>query len=188
VSVELWHAKAAGKAFASVRVTDLQEVIAQAIKSRRWITEPAFWSELGNRLTGQSSSKANIRDGARLQLLVLCGQAERADGLSFTRSRPVVTGSVAIAQPGLSYRQLRSELDDDALSAVQISRSVRGLPRQRVSSGITRDPVLRLRMTPARSTSASASAGAGADHEIDRRCVPRATTATTSGVACVFAC
>ncbi|XVV00755.1 hypothetical protein ACQPW3_25405 [Actinosynnema sp. CA-248983] len=32
VSVELWHAKAAGGTAASVRVTDLQEVVAQAIK------------------------------------------------------------------------------------------------------------------------------------------------------------
>lgn len=120
VSVELWHAKAAGGGSASVRVTDLQEVVAQAIKSRRWITDPAFWDELGNRLTGRSPSKANVRDGARLPLLVLCGQAERADRLSFTRSRPVVTGTVAIAQPGLSYRQLRTDLDDDALSAVQV--------------------------------------------------------------------
>lgn len=120
VSVELWHAKAAGGASASVRVTDLQEIVAQAIKSRRWITDPAFWLELGNRLTGQSSPKASVREGTPLPLLVLCGQAERAEGLSFTRTRPVVTGTVAIAQPGLSYRQLRSDLDDDALSAVQI--------------------------------------------------------------------
>jgi superfamily II DNA or RNA helicase len=120
VSVELWHAKAAGGKSASVRVTDLQEVVAQAIKSRRWITDPAFWSELGNRLTGHSTPTADVRDGTARQLLVLCGQAERAEGLSFTRSRPVVTGTVAIVQPGLSYRQLRSDLDDDALSAVQI--------------------------------------------------------------------
>jgi hypothetical protein len=51
---------------------------------------------------------------------VLCGQADRAEELSFTRSRPVVTGTVAVVQPGLSYRQLRSKLDDDDLSAVQI--------------------------------------------------------------------
>ncbi|XVV00754.1 hypothetical protein ACQPW3_25400 [Actinosynnema sp. CA-248983] len=53
-------------------------------------------------------------------MLVLCGQAKRAEGLSFTRTRPLVRGTVGIAQPGLNYRQLRSELDDDRLSAVQI--------------------------------------------------------------------
>jgi hypothetical protein len=120
VSVGLWHAKYAGEGFASVRVTDIQEVVAQAIKSRRWITDPGFWTELGKRLTGKSSPKATVQHGLKRQLLVLCGQAGRAENISFTRTRPVVRGTVAIVQPGLSYRKLRSELDDDKLSAVQI--------------------------------------------------------------------
>lgn len=120
VWVDLWHAKAAGGASASVRVTDLQEVVAQAIKSRRWITDTEFWSELGKRLTGKASPKATVRHGRLSQLLILCGQLDRAEALSFTRARPMVNGTVAVAQPGLSYRQWRTQLDGDELSAVQI--------------------------------------------------------------------
>lgn len=120
VSVGFWHAKYAGSDSPSVRVTDLQEVIAQAIKSRRWITDPGFWSELGKRLTGQASPKATVQYGRREQLLVLCGQSDRAENLSFTRSRPLVRGMIAIVQPGLSYRELRSHLDKEKLTAVQV--------------------------------------------------------------------
>jgi hypothetical protein len=120
VAVGLWHAKYAGGDVPSVRVGDLQEVVAQGIKSRRWITDPGFWAELGKRLTGQASPKATVQDGSLEQLLVLCGQAGRAENLSFTRTRPVVRGTIAIVQPGLSYSKLRAGLDDEQLSAVQI--------------------------------------------------------------------
>ncbi|MFC3484424.1 DEAD/DEAH box helicase [Amycolatopsis roodepoortensis] len=120
VSIGLWHAKYAGGARPSVRVVDLQEVVAQAIKSRRWITDPSFWGELGKRLTGQAAPKATVCDGSRKQLLVLCGQAGRAENLSFTRTRPVVRGTIAIVQPGLSLGKLRTKLDDEGLSAIQV--------------------------------------------------------------------
>lgn len=120
VSVSLWHAKFASGDVASVRVKDLQEVVAQAIKSRRWITDPGFWEELGKRLTGQAAPKATVVHGSVEQLNILCGQSGRGENLAFTRSRPVVQGTVAIVQPGLSYRKLRNELDEEHLSAVQI--------------------------------------------------------------------
>ncbi|MDX8141534.1 DEAD/DEAH box helicase family protein [Lentzea sp. BCCO 10_0061] len=120
VSVGLWHAKYAGGKKASVRVIDLQEVVAQAIKSRRWITDPGFWTELGKRLTGASKPKATVVHGRISQLLVICGAADRADHLSFARSRPLVQGTVAIVQPGLSYKKHRAQLTAEKLSAVQV--------------------------------------------------------------------
>jgi hypothetical protein len=120
VSVGMWHAKYAGGKKPSVRVIDLQEVVAQAIKSRRWITDPGFWTELGKRLTGASKPKATVVYGRTRQLLVICGAAGRAENLSFARSRPLVQGTVAIVQPGLSYKKLRTQLNTEILSAVQV--------------------------------------------------------------------
>ncbi|MBM7770060.1 superfamily II DNA or RNA helicase [Actinokineospora baliensis] len=120
VSVGLWHAKYAGGKKPSVRVMDLQEVVAQAIKSRRWVTDPGFWNELGKRLTGASKPKATVVHGRRSQLLVVCGVAGRAESLSLARSRPLVQGTVAIVQPGLSCKKLRAHLDSENLSAMQV--------------------------------------------------------------------
>ena len=51
---------------------------------------------------------------------MLCGQAGRAEALSFSRTRPVVRDTVAVVQPGLSHSKLRSDLARGELSAVQI--------------------------------------------------------------------
>jgi len=54
VSIELWHAKPASGTNPSVRVTDMQVVVAQAIKSRRWLTDRGLWKELADRYSGAS--------------------------------------------------------------------------------------------------------------------------------------
>ena len=109
VSVQLWHVKAAGGQHPSVRVTDLEEAIAQAMKSRRWITDPEFWHELGKRLVGKSHPLGRIVEGSRRVLLVLCGESERWNSLAFTHRRPIVRGEIWVAQPGLSRRQFIKE-------------------------------------------------------------------------------
>jgi hypothetical protein len=109
VSVQLWHVKAAGGQYPSVRVTDLEEAIAQAMKSRRWMTDPEFWRELGKRLVGKRHPLARIVEGNRRVLLVLCGESERWNSLAFTHRRPIVRGEIWVAQPGLSRRQFIKE-------------------------------------------------------------------------------
>lgn len=47
VALSLWHAKATRDAAPTVRIKDMQEVTAQAIKSRRWATDRTLWSEVG---------------------------------------------------------------------------------------------------------------------------------------------
>lgn len=89
---------------------DLQEVIAQAIKSRRWITDAGFWEELGARITGRSSPRATVSDGSERLLLALCGETARWKSVSLGQSRPIVTGRIAIVQPGLSKSAIESEL------------------------------------------------------------------------------
>lgn len=110
VHVDLWHAKFAGGTAPSVRVTDLQEVVAQAIKSRRWITDVGLWEQLGARMSGRASPRATVIDGNPALLEVLCGENSTWDRLSFRRTRPIVTGHVGIAQPGLSRQLLEEEL------------------------------------------------------------------------------
>jgi len=110
VFVGLWHAKYAHGSNAGVRVTDMEEVVAQAIKSRRWITEVAFWQELGARLKGRSKPQATVVDGNSRLLEALCGEIVRWERRAFSMTRPIVTGEVVIVQPGLSRHDLESEL------------------------------------------------------------------------------
>jgi hypothetical protein len=88
----------------------MQEVVAQAIKSRRWITDVTFWQRLGARLTGRESPRANVVHGSRRLLEVLCGESSRWRALSLSDRRPVLAGQIGIVQPGLSRAQLHEQL------------------------------------------------------------------------------
>jgi len=110
VFVDLWHAKFAHGSAPGVRVTDMQEVVAQAIKSRRWITEVGLWAELGARLKGRATPQATVIDGNSRLLDVLCGETHKWERLSYARTRPIVTGHVGIVQPGLSRHKLENDL------------------------------------------------------------------------------
>jgi hypothetical protein len=121
VRLGLWHAKSAGGETPSLRVTDLQEVVAQAIKSRRWVTDTRLWEELGARLCGRASPTAAVIDGNQHLLKVLCGEEPRWSDISLRRSTPIVVGHIAIVQPGLSRRRLEEEMaaPKPSLAAVQ---------------------------------------------------------------------
>ncbi|MFC6155639.1 hypothetical protein [Kribbella jiaozuonensis] len=110
VTVSLWHAKAANNRRPGVRVNDMQTVVQQAIKSRAYITDPAFWRVLGARLTGRDSPEIDIVAGSRRLLLLLCGANSRHPDWGLARRPPILNGRIAIAQPGLSLKQLRAEL------------------------------------------------------------------------------
>jgi hypothetical protein len=118
IYLDFWHAKAADGSAPSVRVSDFQEVTAQAIKSRRWITDPSFWLALGRRLDGSESPIATVIEGRPEQLKILCGLGDR--DISFAARRPVVVGRVVIVQPGLSLEKLISELFRRVTAAKQV--------------------------------------------------------------------
>jgi hypothetical protein len=119
VWLDLWHAKFAG-GMPGVRVTDLQEVVAQAIKSRRWITDVSIWEQLGARLNGRARPVLSVVEGNIRLLNVVCGEYDRWEHISCRRTRPILIGRVDIVQPGLSQRAFESELDRSVQSAVQI--------------------------------------------------------------------
>ncbi|ORA76765.1 helicase [Mycolicibacter kumamotonensis] len=120
LSIELWHAKPAGAAFKSVRVTDMEVVVAQAIKSRRWLTDRELWREMADRYSGVSSPALTLIDGSEPLLRALLGLIPGHPNWSLSNRPFRLRGTVVIAQPGLSWNQLESGVEQDLLSAVQI--------------------------------------------------------------------
>jgi superfamily II DNA or RNA helicase len=122
VLIELWHAKPASKGKSSVRVTDMQIVIAQAIKSRRWLTDRGLWKEMGDRYSGLSSPILKLVDGSdsRGLLRALLGQIPHHPGWSLANRPTQLHATVVIAQPGLSWTQLETAVQQGDLSAIQI--------------------------------------------------------------------
>jgi hypothetical protein len=108
--VELWHAKASGGSTPAVRLNDMQVVTAQAIKSRRWITDRTLWTELGRRLVGTSNPPLTIVEGSEQLLRVLCGQEPRHPDWSIAERAPNITGVVGIVQPGLGVGKLEADI------------------------------------------------------------------------------
>jgi superfamily II DNA or RNA helicase len=120
VLVELWHAKPSSGEKPSVRVTDMQVVVAQAIKSRRWLTDRGVFAEMGARLTGQRSPRLKIIEGSERLLRVLLGVDRRHPAWAIANGPYQPRGTVVIAQPGLRWSQLRAEVAVNDLSAIQI--------------------------------------------------------------------
>lgn len=117
VHLGLWHAKASHGATPGVRIKDWQEVVAQALRSRRQFPSTMLWSELAARLTGQAHPRATLVDGsddpALLNRRLGLSDTEDAAEQPWTRRYPVVRGTLAVVQPGLSAQALRDELIAD---------------------------------------------------------------------------
>ncbi|MEZ5079640.1 MAG: hypothetical protein R2878_03065 [Thermoleophilia bacterium] len=122
VAVELWHSKFAGGRDPAVRVTDLEVVTAQAIKSRRWPTDRSFWEHLEACLSGHEQPPIEIVDGDRRPLEVLLGLHPRWAQLSLARRRPSVVAAIVIVQPGLSEERVEQGVSAGDASALQIAQ------------------------------------------------------------------
>jgi superfamily II DNA or RNA helicase len=113
VRLALWHAKSSHGANPSVRIKDFQEVTAQALRSRRWLTSTLLWSEVAARLFEGATPPITLVEGSDsvddLQQRLGVG-AEDNGFVPWTQSRPIVRGLVGIAQPGLSSGQLTTQL------------------------------------------------------------------------------
>lgn len=120
VKLELWHAKGSKEDVPAVRVGDMQVVVAQAIKSRRWLLDPTVWEELGRRLVGHSSPKIVVVDGDESLLRNLLGLNTNHPRWRLDLWTRPITGEVVIAQPGLSWGALEQRLESGDLSAQQV--------------------------------------------------------------------
>ncbi|WP_133799473.1 DEAD/DEAH box helicase [Kribbella caucasensis] len=118
--IALWHVKPAGTATPAVRVSEMQVVVAQAIKSRRWLTDLSLWEEMGKRLTGEASPRLTIIEGSERLLRVLLGINPAHRSWALNQNTRLVRGEVVIVQPGLSWAALQNRLGHADLSAQQV--------------------------------------------------------------------
>jgi hypothetical protein len=114
VLLGLWHAKASQGVTPGVRVKDFQEVVAQALRSRRQFPSTTLWTELGARLTGQSRPLATLVDGSDGADLLhrKLGLTDDDSEPPWSRSLPSVRGTLGIVQPGLSVQEFRAGLNE----------------------------------------------------------------------------
>ena len=98
-AIRLVHCKASGSEQPAARVTDLEELVAQAIRSVQWLTPRSdLWAELRRRLDERSATK--IVQGERDELVALL------DGWS--AQPPVASWSLWLVQPGVSVAALET--------------------------------------------------------------------------------
>jgi hypothetical protein len=112
VQLGLWHAKASAGPTPSVRIKDFQELVAQALRSRRWLTSTLLWPEIAARLLRGASPAATLVDGSdsEEELAHLLGEPEEEGFVPWTQSRPVVRGVLGLVQPGLGAGELTQQL------------------------------------------------------------------------------
>lgn len=120
--VELWHSKGAGGT-PGVRVSDLQVLVAQAVKSRRHFHDPGFWHRLGRRLDGKEAPELRVISGQSRRLLrVILGMVPEHLSHSIADSNRPIVGKVVMVQPGLSLDMLLQQLETStpALASQQV--------------------------------------------------------------------
>jgi hypothetical protein len=120
VQVGLWHAKASNGASPSVRIKDFQELVAQALRSRRQFPSTTLWEQLGARLAGRERPEATMVEGSDDAALLnrRLGLIDDDDpDAVWTRRYPVVRGILGIVQPGLSAQAFQTGLTTDPAPA-----------------------------------------------------------------------
>lgn len=128
IGLGLWHAKASASRNAGLRINELQVVVAQAIRSRRWFPSLNLWPELAMRLAGERRPAAVLQPGSDdpsylMQLLEL-EPAPHDDFVPWVKRAPTIRGHIAVVQPGLSRQAALDEPDDGSESGVRQLLSV----------------------------------------------------------------
>jgi superfamily II DNA or RNA helicase len=108
--LELWHVKPSSSPAPSVRVTDMQEAVAQAIKGRHWLKDRGLWEEMAERLAGRRQPRLRVIHGSERALRALCGDTRHWRRGSLRARAPIVDAVMGIAQPGFSAGALRAAL------------------------------------------------------------------------------
>lgn len=113
VHLGLWHAKASASRTPARRINELQVVVAQAIRCRRWFPSLSLWPELALRLTGAHKPEAVIQPGSDdptgLRQFLGLEPGPNEDFVPWTERAPVIRGQIAVVQPGLSRQAALDE-------------------------------------------------------------------------------
>lgn len=114
----LWHAKSSKRAKPGLRIDDLQELIAQAVRSRRHFSRADLWQSVAARLEGQESPSARYVEDSEDGLELLrdrLGLTEEPDDppASWPETTPRIRAQIGIVQPGLSKSQLIQAVQRD---------------------------------------------------------------------------
>ena len=123
IHISLWHAKFAAGKTPSVRSSDFEIVVAQGIKSRRWLKRRSLWKELGMRLNGLASPPAHVVVGSDDEMLLKAylgttDEDNDFDVIPWIESTPNVRGNICIAQPGLSRGAYIRKTNVEASSSI----------------------------------------------------------------------
>jgi hypothetical protein len=150
VALGLWHAKGAGNVTVSVRVGDVQVVVAQAIRSRRSVTSRNLWDQIGKRLDGAESPVATLVDGsdppAVLRRRLGLDAPSPGEPEPWGVRQPVVRATIGIAQPGLGTGLLAAQLAE--VPVPPAAQSVRELFSVLSDTGISDGTGLRIVVSP----------------------------------------
>ena len=116
VGLEFWHAKAAGGA-PGVRITDVQIVAAQALRSRRFLPSRRIWEKVHRRLNRTESPPLTLVPGSHPEQHLRARLGFDHDDRwpngwlhSWRVLQPKPEAKIVIVQPGLSKRSLREQL------------------------------------------------------------------------------
>jgi superfamily II DNA or RNA helicase len=118
--LKLWHVKPSGGWQPTARVPDLEVVVAQAIKSRRWFSDPDFWRLVLRRLDPGAGTRVRVLEGEERLLRQFLSPPTSSVPWTLDSARPVLQGEINIVQPGLSWSTFASRLATGDQSAVQI--------------------------------------------------------------------
>lgn len=106
VSIDVVHCKASGGPKPSTRVTDIEQLLAQAMRSVYFATAgPRIWIELRRRMAERASTKVIKGNEA-----ALVGQLE-----AWSQAQPLINWCLTVVQPGVADDQLDGWTQGNAL-------------------------------------------------------------------------
>jgi hypothetical protein len=95
--VHLVHCKASGRDTPSARLGDVQELVAQSLRSVQWLaSDPTLWKELRRRIDERNATQ------------IRCGEEQALKSLldNWSETPPVVRWHIWAVQPGVSDGRL----------------------------------------------------------------------------------
>ena len=121
VDVHLFHSKKSSEPEAGVRTHDLDELVAQIVRSKRWVAlaDRSFWERLAARVVNRASTRL-IHGPHNADLHDLRNQFRE-----WSETPPIVTSHYVGVQPGLAVDVVLERFDrDDGASAGRVAETI----------------------------------------------------------------